>query len=122
MKKFLFFCLINILSFFSYTAYSYAEDNTPSFFIKGTLIDSLRNETVPYASIRIYKGQASGTPVKMAVTDNNGKFNETFSQTGDFTIVFSSVGKKLGTYILPCFPSSSLLRIYRYSHRSINVC
>lgn len=92
MKKFLFFCLINILSFFSYTAYSYAEDNTPSFFIKGTLIDSLRNETVPYASIRIYKGQASGTPVKMAVTDNNGKFNETFSQTGDFTIVFSSVG------------------------------
>ena len=61
--------------------------------VKGVLLDSLTNEGEPYATVRIFKEKETTTPVAMSVTDLDGAFNQPVSGNGNFTILFSSVGK-----------------------------
>lgn len=44
--------------------------------ISGVLLDSLTHEGEPYATIRVYKGKKSETPVAMSVTAEDGKFSQ----------------------------------------------
>ncbi|MCE2616606.1 TonB-dependent receptor domain-containing protein [Phocaeicola oris] len=62
--------------------------------VKGVLLDSLTNEGEPYATIRIFKGKDTTTPIAMSVTDLEGTFNQPVSGKGSFIIFFSSVGKE----------------------------
>lgn len=71
----------------------YAQKQTNPYSVKGVLKDSLLNETEPYATIRIALAQTPDKPVKLAVTDENGKFNAKLQQAGKYIITFSSVGK-----------------------------
>lgn len=68
-----------------------------SYIVKGVLIDSLLNESEPYATIRITRKQAPEKPVKLAVTDEKGQFNEKLTEAGHYLIQLSSVGKQTVT-------------------------
>lgn len=71
----------------------YAQKTTSNYTVKGVLVDSLLNESEPYATIRIVSKKAPDKPVKLAVTDENGKFNEKLKTTGQYIISFTSIGK-----------------------------
>lgn len=61
--------------------------------VKGVLRDSLTSETEPYATIRIVRKDAPDKAVKMAVTGNNGKFEEKIAGPGDYVLTITSIGK-----------------------------
>lgn len=71
----------------------YAQ-NKSNYSVKGVLVDSLSNEGEPYATIRISAKDNPKKTVKMDVTDGNGKFKEVLSTPGEYTITFSSIGKR----------------------------
>ena len=65
-----------------------------TFTVKGVLVDSLTKEGEPYATLKIVKKNAPDKPLKMAVTDNKGKFQEKIpASVGDYILTISSVGR-----------------------------
>ena len=62
--------------------------------ISGVLLDSLTHEGEPYATIRVYKGKKSETPVAMSVTAEDGKFSQKVTGQGNYLISFTSMGRK----------------------------
>lgn len=61
--------------------------------VKGVLTDSLTNEGEPYATVRVFKEKDMSKPVAMSITDLEGAFSQPVAGEGNFTIMFSSVGK-----------------------------
>lgn len=61
--------------------------------VKGVLLDSLTNESEPYATIRFSKKAAPGKPVALAATGLQGEFQEKVNGKGEYIVTFSSVGK-----------------------------
>lgn len=81
-----------------------------SYTIKGVLLDSLTLDGEPYATIRIFKKEDPSKPVKMAVTDTNGKFQEKLSvSTGDYMLTISSIGKNTVTKEFKIDPGTKTL-------------
>ena len=70
-----------------------AQKSQSSYSVKGVLVDSLTHDGEPYATIRIALSEEPTKPVRLAVTSDNGKFNEKLNQPGNYIISFSSVGK-----------------------------
>ncbi len=68
--------------------------NTSPFSVKGILLDSLSNEGEPYATIRVLQKGQKKDPVKLAVTDLDGKFKVEIPKAGHYTIDITSIGKK----------------------------
>ncbi len=66
--------------------------STTGFTIKGQVVDSLSNETVPYATIRITMAQNPGQPVKLLACDENGKFEASLKTPGKYIALIQSVG------------------------------
>lgn len=62
--------------------------------ISGVLLDSLTHEGEPYATIRVYKGKKSETPVAMSVTAEDGKFSQKVTGQGSYIVSFTSMGRK----------------------------
>ena len=60
--------------------------------ISGVLLDSLTHEGEPYATIRVYKGKKSETPVAMSVTAEDGKFSQKVTGQGSYIVSFSFNG------------------------------
>ena len=54
--------------------------------ISGVLLDSLTHEGEPYATIRVYKGKKSETPVAMSVTAEDGKFSQKVTGQGSYIV------------------------------------
>ncbi|MDL2247314.1 TonB-dependent receptor [Bacteroides sp. OttesenSCG-928-J23] len=72
----------------------WAQSTPPvTYTVKGVLLDSLTQESEPYATIRITKKEMPNKPVKLAVTDTNGKFQEQITGSGNYVIAISSIGK-----------------------------
>lgn len=67
--------------------------SAPSYSIKGQVIDSLSNESVPYATLNIVLANAPQQSVKMLATDDNGKFETTLKAPGDYLLNIQFVGK-----------------------------
>jgi len=90
MKKLFYlivFCLLITLS-------AHSQTNTAaSFTIRGQVVDSLSEETVPYATLRIVLSNTPQNPVKMLACDMDGKFETTIGNAGDYTMTIQSVGK-----------------------------
>lgn len=61
--------------------------------VKGVLLDSLTSEAEPYATIKVVRKEAPEKAVKMAVTDNKGKFEEKITGSGNYVLTISSIGK-----------------------------
>ena len=67
---------------------------SPSYTVKGVLLDSITHEGEPYATIRIAKKKTPEKAVKMAVTDMGGKFQEKVNaDPGTYQITITSIGK-----------------------------
>ena len=87
--------ILGLLIFFlaSIPVGMHAQKSQSSYSVKGVLVDSLSNEGEPYATIRISLSETPTKPVRLAVTSDNGKFNEKLESPGRYIISFSSVGK-----------------------------
>ena len=84
-----FICILVCLT----TATVFAQKQSGLYSVKGTLVDSLLNESEPYATVRISSAANPDEKVKLSVTDEKGRFNEKLSEPGDYVITLSSVGK-----------------------------
>lgn len=72
----------------------YAQsDKAETYLLKGQVIDSLTNETVPYATLNIALTSNPGKAVKLMATDENGKFTTSLAAPGDYVMLVQSVGK-----------------------------
>ncbi len=82
--------------------------------IQGLLKDSLTQETEPYATIRAFKSGNKEKPEAMALTSGEGKIDLDLKGKGEYTLYFSSVGKKeiIRTVTLNGQPSIDLGTIY----------
>ena len=90
-EKLLYFVLILFVS-----TSVFAQNNsgsTASFTIKGQVVDSLSNESVPYATLRIALASAPQNPVKLLACDDDGKFNATMNKPGKYVMTMESLGK-----------------------------
>ena len=77
-EKLLYFVLMLFVS-----ASVFAQNNSgsaASFTIKGQVVDSLSDESVPYATLRIALASAPQNPVKLLACDDDGKFNATMNK------------------------------------------
>lgn len=90
MKHGLFVLLVLMASLF---VEAYGQSSQSVFTVKGVLVDSLTHESEPYATIRIFSSENLVDPVRLAVTDGDGKFKEKLKKAGKYVISFSSVGK-----------------------------
>ncbi len=70
------------------------NDKTGSLTIKGQVIDSLTNETVPYATLNIALASAPQNSVKMLACDVDGKFEASLRTPGKYIVSMQSIGKK----------------------------
>ena len=85
-----------------------------SYQVKGQLVDSLFNEGEPYVTIRIYPGKKNARPVKVGVTDENGRFAETLTSSGRYNITFTAIGRQettMGFEVTDANPIADLGRI-----------
>lgn len=72
----------------------YAQmDKAGSFTVKGQVLDSLTNESVPYATLRIALASTSEKPIKLLACDIDGKFQTPLNNIGTYIIVMQSIGK-----------------------------
>lgn len=90
MKEKLFLLCVVVFMSLSLSAQT---NNTGAFTIKGQVVDSLTNETVPYATLRIVLADAPQQPAKLLACDDNGKFETTLSAAGQYILYSQSVGK-----------------------------
>lgn len=79
-----------------------AQTSTPTanivnVLVKGQLVDSLTNETVPYATIKITDKGATPQLLKAVASDDNGKFQLTMNKKGEFLFTAEFIGKKTVT-------------------------
>lgn len=87
--------LLLLLFVFTAVMTGWAQNSaTPSYTVKGVLLDSQTQDGEPYATIKITKKGAPDKAVKMAVTGANGRFQEKLNVgAGDYVITISSIGK-----------------------------
>lgn len=89
-KKLLIILLI-LVSFF--TGFTQAQVK-PAMLVQGIVSDSLTAETIPYATLRISK-QATPNKVDQVVpTDENGKFQFSMNQVGEYLLSIEFIGKE----------------------------
>lgn len=90
-KKRFNFLFILLLSF-PFIVFSQAPLE-PKVQVKGVVSDSLTLETIPYATIKISKQISSEKVDKVVPTDENGKFQFTMNQAGEYVMTVEFIGK-----------------------------
>lgn len=86
--------LMTLLLALLFTAPMYAQTNAaPSYTVKGQVIDSLSNETIPYATLNIVLANAPQQSVRMAACDDDGNFETTLKAPGNYVLITQYVGK-----------------------------
>lgn len=61
--------------------------------LKGVVVDSLTKAGEPYATLNIVAPNAKEKPLKMAVTDVDGRFNVETEGKGDYLLIVRSMGR-----------------------------
>lgn len=69
------------------------SQNAADYTIKGQVVDSLSNETVPYATLNIALANAPQKAIKLLACDDDGKFTTALKQPGKYIISMQSLGK-----------------------------
>ena len=64
-----------------------------SFTIKGQVVDSLTNESVPFATLRIVLAKSPQDVIKLLACDVDGMFETSLTAPGQYVIQMQSVGK-----------------------------
>ncbi len=85
-----------IVIFFALFAFSLSAqtgNKTETISVKGQIVDSLSNESVPYTTIKIVNAQTPATTVKALATDESGKFQFQLNKEGEYILIAQYVGK-----------------------------
>ena len=82
-----------LILFVSASVFAQTGGGSAAFTIKGQVVDSLSNESVPYATLRIASASAPQTPVKLLACDDDGKFTSTMNKPGKYVMTMESLGK-----------------------------
>ena len=69
------------------------NQNAADYTIKGQVVDSLSNETVPYATLSIALANAPQKAIKLLACDDDGKFTTTLKQPATYIMSMQSLGK-----------------------------
>lgn len=85
--------LLFILLFFSSATFSQAQLDQ-KIQVKGVVSDSLTNETIPYATLKISQQSSPEKVDKVVPTDENGKFQFSMSQAGEYLLTVEFIGKE----------------------------
>lgn len=85
------FSLILVL-FFVLPVHAQSDQST-TFIIKGQVVDSLTNETVPYATLSIAAERTPQKAIKLLACDIDGKFETSLPATGKYILSMQSIGK-----------------------------
>ena len=86
-----YFCSLLFLLLASISLSANAQKTQSPYSVKGVLVDSLSKDSEPYATIRISFSKNPDKPVQLAITSDNGEFNEKLKVPGNYIILFSSV-------------------------------
>ncbi len=86
-------CRLLIVFLLLLSTMGYAQHLPTKVQVKGQITDSLTNETIPYATIRITDNSTPPILVKAAAADDNGKFNITMDKEGEYLLSVQYVGK-----------------------------
>ena len=78
--------------FLAFPLYAQME-KAGSFTVKGQVLDSLTNESVSYATLRIALASTPEKPIKLLACDIDGKFQTPLNNIGTYIIVMQSIGK-----------------------------
>lgn len=90
MKEKLLYLVLVLMMVVPFCAQS---QNAADYTIKGQVVDSLSNETVPYATLNIALANAPQKAIKLLACDDDGKFTTTLKQPGKYIISIQSLGK-----------------------------
>ena len=90
MKK-LILCFLTTL-LIPLLAQAQSDVNSP-YSIKGQVVDSLTNETVPYATLSIAVSSTPHKAEKLLACDIDGKFETVLKTPGTYIITMQSIGK-----------------------------
>lgn len=82
--------VLTLLSVF-FSLSLYAQQNKVT--IKGTLKDSVSNETIPFATVRIVEKTSPQQSIKAVATDDNGNFLLVMDRKGNFILNSVFIGK-----------------------------
>ena len=82
-----------LVLFVSASVFAQTGSGSAAFTIKGQVVDSLSNESVPYATLRIALASAPQNPVKLLACDDDGKFTATMNKPGKYVMTMESLGK-----------------------------
>ena len=75
-------------------SFAFAQSSTiVNVLVKGQVIDSLTNETIPYATIKIAAKENPKTMLKAVASDDNGNFKVTMNKKGDYILSVEYIGK-----------------------------
>ncbi|MDR1879325.1 MAG: TonB-dependent receptor [Tannerellaceae bacterium] len=80
-----------LLLLFSFTFSLHAQSNR--FSVKGEVVDSLTNETVPYVTLSIAFAATPQNHVKLLASDEDGRFETTLTDEGNYVLSLQSIGK-----------------------------
>ena len=65
-----------------------------SIMIRGQIVDSLSQEPVLYANVKIFPEQQKTTPTKVVASDENGNFSIELKEPRNYILTVDYVGKK----------------------------
>lgn len=88
-------CLCGIMLIMLALSFEMSAQAHNEYFVKGELIDSISGESEPFATVKVYdSSKQMQKPLKVDVTDADGKFYLPLMSAGKYRITFSVVGKK----------------------------
>ena len=98
MKSALFFAIVsfflwNFLPLYSQTPPADKPAAPVNVNLKGQVVDSLTNESIPYATLKITESGNPAKVVKLFASDADGKFDVVLNQTGKYDLHTQGVGK-----------------------------
>lgn len=74
-----------------------AQNQSPKFTVKGQVVDSLTQESMPYATCSVVLGKDPQKVVSRFASDVEGNFSGELRAPGTYTLIVTSVGKKPAT-------------------------
>lgn len=92
-KRILFFSAILFFLLSIPGTLSSQQSTTANVQVEGSILDSLTNETIPYATIKVYDKTKPQQVEKVVPSDADGKFRFTMNKKGDYLMTVEFVGK-----------------------------
>ena len=84
--------LLSLGFFFLFVVFAYSETTTSPIVVKGIVLDSLTNTTLPYATVSVSSAEKPTIYLKRLASGVKGDFELTLNKAGNYLLSFESVG------------------------------